>query len=278
MYISALLMDARGSWWHARCFRRAAITFFAPFPLLFTWPVGVLSFAVAGGGLCLPWAWYFGMLVGTGYLVAGLLTTGWSFAGRWIVLLFHPAGPDEPHTASLIQGWFSTGRMELLCTLRNTDPLRRQQSFRQPAWTSGTCNSARRPSVCSSRSVSSLETGPSIETPRVLGLDEFAVRRGRRTNDRGGLGAKNAAKERAVSGRGAHRPDTGIEVADYACLSRNTWPVSRLTATTCTLFRSATLLPCSRLFKTLLLFRLLLRSPLRIGLPFNTSCKMRTSF
>jgi hypothetical protein len=88
----------RGSWWHARCFRRAAIMCFAPFPLVFTWLFGVLSLAVAGGGLYLLWAWYFGMVLGTGDLVAGLLMTGWSFAGRWIVLLFHPAGSDEPHT------------------------------------------------------------------------------------------------------------------------------------------------------------------------------------
>jgi pimeloyl-ACP methyl ester carboxylesterase len=75
-----------------------AIMFFAPFALLFTWLTGLLSLAVVGGGLYLLWAWYFGVLVGSGYLAAGLLLTLWSVAGRWIVLLFHPAGPDEPHT------------------------------------------------------------------------------------------------------------------------------------------------------------------------------------
>jgi len=45
--------------------------FFAPFPLLFTWLVGLLSLVVLGGGVYLLWAWYVGVLVGTGYLVAG---------------------------------------------------------------------------------------------------------------------------------------------------------------------------------------------------------------
>jgi len=72
--------------------------FFAPFPLLFTWLVGLLSLVVLGGGVYLLWAWYVGVLVGTGYLVAGLVMTLLSFLGRWVVLLFHPRGTDEPHT------------------------------------------------------------------------------------------------------------------------------------------------------------------------------------
>src|ERR1051326_4170462 len=72
--------------------------FFAPFPLLFTWLAGLLSLAVLGGGLYCLWAWYVGILVGTVYLAAGILMTLWSLAGRWIVLSFHPAGADEPHT------------------------------------------------------------------------------------------------------------------------------------------------------------------------------------
>jgi len=75
-----------------------AVMFFAPFSLLFTWLIGLLSLAVVGGGLYLLWARYFGVLVGSGYLAAGLLLTLGSVAGRWIVLLFHPAGLDEPHT------------------------------------------------------------------------------------------------------------------------------------------------------------------------------------
>ncbi len=66
--------------------------FFAPFALLFTWLIGLLSLAVVGGGLYLLWAWYSGVVVGTGYL----------------------------------RLCFSSGRMELLCTLRSTDPRMRQ--------------------------------------------------------------------------------------------------------------------------------------------------------
>jgi pimeloyl-ACP methyl ester carboxylesterase len=72
--------------------------FFAPFPLLFTWLINLLSLAILGGGIYLLWAWYVGAVVGTGYLIAGLLMTLWTFVGRWIVLLFHPRGSDEPHT------------------------------------------------------------------------------------------------------------------------------------------------------------------------------------
>jgi pimeloyl-ACP methyl ester carboxylesterase len=71
--------------------------FFAPFPLIFTWLTGLLSLAILGGGIYLLWAWYVGVLVGTTYLVAGLVLTAWSFLGRLLVLAFHPAGPDEPH-------------------------------------------------------------------------------------------------------------------------------------------------------------------------------------
>jgi pimeloyl-ACP methyl ester carboxylesterase len=72
--------------------------FFAPFPLLLTWLVGLLSLALFGGGLYLLWAWYVGLLVGMSYLVAGAVMTLWTFIGRWVVLQFHPRGADEPHT------------------------------------------------------------------------------------------------------------------------------------------------------------------------------------
>src|SRR5947208_14876230 len=71
--------------------------FFAPFPLLFTWLVGLLSFAALFGGVYLLRAWYVGVLVGTGYLIGGLVLTAWTFLGRWLVLPFHPRGADEPH-------------------------------------------------------------------------------------------------------------------------------------------------------------------------------------
>jgi pimeloyl-ACP methyl ester carboxylesterase len=72
--------------------------FFAPFPLLFTLVVGLLSLAVLGGGFYVLWAWYVGVVVGTLYLVLGLAMTLWTFLGRTIVLLFHPRGHDDPHT------------------------------------------------------------------------------------------------------------------------------------------------------------------------------------
>ncbi|MBV9355685.1 MAG: alpha/beta hydrolase [Chloroflexi bacterium] len=72
--------------------------FFAPFALVFSWLIGLLSLAVLGGGLYLLWAWYVGVLIGTGYLVGGLALVLWSLLGRILVLAFHPSGPDEPHT------------------------------------------------------------------------------------------------------------------------------------------------------------------------------------
>lgn len=39
--------------------------FFAPFPLMFTWLVGLLSLALLGGGVYILFAWYVGWLVGT---------------------------------------------------------------------------------------------------------------------------------------------------------------------------------------------------------------------
>ena len=71
--------------------------FFAPFPLLVTWLVGLLSLAALGGGIYLLWTWYVGVVSGTGFLLVGLVITVWSLAGRWLVLLFHPRGPHEPH-------------------------------------------------------------------------------------------------------------------------------------------------------------------------------------
>ena len=72
--------------------------FFAPFPLLFSWLTGLLGLALLGGGVYLVWAWYVGILTGTGSLVAGLLMIAWTFVGRWVVLAFHPRGHDEPRS------------------------------------------------------------------------------------------------------------------------------------------------------------------------------------
>jgi hypothetical protein len=70
-----------------------------PFGLLFLWLLGLLSLALLGGSLYLLWAWYVGLVIGTGYLVASLVMFVLSFTGRWLVLLFHPSGPDEPTAA-----------------------------------------------------------------------------------------------------------------------------------------------------------------------------------
>jgi pimeloyl-ACP methyl ester carboxylesterase len=70
-----------------------------PFGLLLLWLLGLLSLAMVGGGLYLLWAWYVGVVVGTGYLVASLVMLVLTLTGRWLVLLFHPAGRDEPTAA-----------------------------------------------------------------------------------------------------------------------------------------------------------------------------------
>ena len=70
-----------------------------PFGLLLLWLLGLLSLAILGGGLYLLWAWYVGLVVGTSYLVASLVMLVLAFTGRWLVLLFHPSGPDEPTAA-----------------------------------------------------------------------------------------------------------------------------------------------------------------------------------
>lgn len=72
--------------------------FFAPLPLPFTFLIALLSVAILGGGLWILWGWLVGSLVGTGFLVAGLVMTAWSLLGRWIVLMFRPAGALEPRT------------------------------------------------------------------------------------------------------------------------------------------------------------------------------------
>lgn len=46
----------------------------------------IISLAILGGGITLIWDWYTGVLVGIGYLVAGIVLTAFSFLGRWIVV------------------------------------------------------------------------------------------------------------------------------------------------------------------------------------------------
>lgn len=70
---------------------------YVPFLIPITWLVGLLSLALLGGGVYLLWAWYVGALVGTAYLVGGLVATIWTFVGhRVVLLLMRRAGRDEP--------------------------------------------------------------------------------------------------------------------------------------------------------------------------------------
>src|SRR2546423_8801148 len=55
--------------------------------------------AIFGGGLWLVYAWFAGIVVGAGYLVAGLALLAWTLAGRWIVLLLLGRhGDDDPRS------------------------------------------------------------------------------------------------------------------------------------------------------------------------------------
>lgn len=69
-----------------------------PFDLLFYWLTGLTSLGLLGGGIYLLWAWYAGIVIGTGYLVAGILMTAFSFLGRplMLVLLGRKPGREEP--------------------------------------------------------------------------------------------------------------------------------------------------------------------------------------
>jgi pimeloyl-ACP methyl ester carboxylesterase len=69
---------------------------FVPFALPFSLAAGLLSVLLLGGGVYLLWAWYVGVVVGTGYLVSGIAILALTVAGRFIVLRFRPAGEDEP--------------------------------------------------------------------------------------------------------------------------------------------------------------------------------------
>ena len=70
---------------------------YVPFLIPITWLVGLLSLALLGGGVYLLWAWYVGALVGTAYLVCGLVATVWTFLGHRVVLLvMRRSGRDEP--------------------------------------------------------------------------------------------------------------------------------------------------------------------------------------
>jgi pimeloyl-ACP methyl ester carboxylesterase len=68
----------------------------APFALPFSLLATLVSVALLAGGGYLIWAWWAGVVVGTGYLLAGAAAVAWTFAGRFVVLLFRNHGSDAP--------------------------------------------------------------------------------------------------------------------------------------------------------------------------------------
>ena len=72
------------------------IMLFTPFALPFSLSAALLSVALLAGGIWLVWAWYVGIVIGTGYLVGGTAMLLWSALGRFVVLLFRRPGEDEP--------------------------------------------------------------------------------------------------------------------------------------------------------------------------------------
>ncbi len=79
-----------------RCPTRKVLSVF-PVLMLLWWIVGLLSLAVLGGGGYLIYAWYNGIVVGTAYLVGGVLMVALSLLGRPLVLfLVGRPDADEP--------------------------------------------------------------------------------------------------------------------------------------------------------------------------------------
>jgi hypothetical protein len=68
-----------------------------PLGFLIGWGTILLSLGLMGGGGYLIWGWAQGTLVGTGYLLSGVLMLVWSVLGRFLVLLLRPPANDEPH-------------------------------------------------------------------------------------------------------------------------------------------------------------------------------------
>ncbi|MBH8565485.1 alpha/beta hydrolase [Nostoc sp. CENA67] len=70
---------------------------FMPHNFLLVWLAQLLSVGVLGTGIYLIYEWYERELVGTAYLVGGLVMVLWTFAGRFISLpLLRRPGVEEP--------------------------------------------------------------------------------------------------------------------------------------------------------------------------------------
>jgi pimeloyl-ACP methyl ester carboxylesterase len=70
---------------------------FMPHNFLFVWLIQLLSVGVVGGGIYILYEWYERELVGTFYLLAGLVMVLWSLGGRFISLpLLRRPGAEEP--------------------------------------------------------------------------------------------------------------------------------------------------------------------------------------
>ncbi|MBE8971076.1 alpha/beta hydrolase [Nostocales cyanobacterium LEGE 12452] len=71
---------------------------FMPHNFLLVWLFQLLSVGVLGGGIYILYEWYERELVGTPYLVAGLVMVLWTFGGRFISLpLLRRPGNQEPN-------------------------------------------------------------------------------------------------------------------------------------------------------------------------------------
>src|SRR5689334_4196318 len=76
---------------------RFRLMIFMPHNFLLVWLVQLLSISILGAGIYILYEWYQRELVGTSYLVAGLVMILWTFAGRFISLpLLRRPGNQEP--------------------------------------------------------------------------------------------------------------------------------------------------------------------------------------
>jgi pimeloyl-ACP methyl ester carboxylesterase len=70
--------------------------FMMPLSFLLMWIVALLSIGILAGAIYIIWAWYVGTIIATAWLVVGIAMLAWSIAGRWLIVLLHPAGSDDP--------------------------------------------------------------------------------------------------------------------------------------------------------------------------------------